>query len=147
LRVSELVSLELSNINFDEGFVRVVGKGRKERLVPIGREALEWVRRYLSKREVLSPWVFLNKFGKRLSRQSVFHIVKRAVVGVGLPYYDFSPHTFRHSFATHMLHRGADIRAVQMLLGHADIQATEIYLHLLPEEVKRDYDAYNPFSE
>jgi len=134
LRVSELCGLLISRIYFAEGFVRVVGKGDKERMVPVGGPALEAYSDYLSVRpEPAGPefedFVFLNKFGKPLSRMSVFNLVKKQAMLAGVRK-EISPHTFRHSFATHLIENGADLRIVQEMLGHESILTTEIYTHI-----------------
>jgi integrase/recombinase XerD len=136
LRVSELVNLKLSMIYFDEGFFRVIGKGNKERLVPVGREALKFIRIYrdeirnhMNVRKEHSDTLFLNQRGSGLSRVSVFTIVKDSARKAGIQK-NISPHTFRHSFATHLVENGADLRAVQEMLGHESITTTEIYTHL-----------------
>lgn len=134
LRVSEASGLRLSNVYLDEGFVRVVGKGNKERVVPMGDMAAAAVRNYLEVRpEPAGPEeddiLFLNKFGKRLSRISMFNLVKRQALAAGIRK-EISPHTFRHSFATHLIENGADLRVVQEMLGHESILTTEIYTHI-----------------
>ena len=135
LRVSELVNLQLSNVYFDEGFIRVIGKGDKERLVPIGNKAIKQVKIYLSKR-VNSPIqkkyediLFLNRRGAKLTREMIFIFIKNLAKELGLTK-KISPHTFRHSFATHLIEGGADLRAVQEMLGHESIITTEVYTHL-----------------
>jgi integrase/recombinase XerD len=140
LRVSELVNLRISQVYADIGFLKVVGKGNKERLVPIGRDALKYTRIYMEQWRVHVPvqkgfehFVFLNRRGKNLSRVMVFTIIKRLAAKIGLNK-TISPHTFRHSFATHLIEGGADLRAVQEMLGHESITTTEIYTHL-----DRDY--------
>ncbi|MCZ4409601.1 site-specific tyrosine recombinase XerD [Cryomorphaceae bacterium 1068] len=136
LRVSELVNLKLSGIYPDEGFLRVIGKGNKERLVPIGKEALKFiaiyrdeVRNHIEIVKAHSDTLFLNRRGSGLSRVSVFTIVKDSALKAGIDK-NISPHTFRHSFATHLVENGADLRAVQEMLGHESITTTEIYTHL-----------------
>ena len=131
LRVSEASDLKVSDIFLKEGFVRVVGKGDKERLVPIGDMALEAVKAYLEARplESESNTVFINRYGNRLSRMSIFKLVKKQTLAAGIAK-DISPHTFRHSFATHLLEKGADLRAVQEMLGHENLKTTEIYTHV-----------------
>jgi integrase/recombinase XerD len=136
LRVSELTDLRLSNIYFDRGFIRITGKGSKERLVPIGRTALKEIQHYLQDRNGLpqiakghEDVLFLNRRGRKLSRVMVFSIVKDLAASAGI-HKNISPHTFRHSFATHLIDRGADLRAVQEMLGHESILTTEIYTHL-----------------
>ncbi|WP_316788416.1 site-specific tyrosine recombinase XerD [Pedobacter frigoris] len=140
LRVSELVSLRLSNIFEEGGFIKVVGKGNKERIVPIGDSALKYMNIYISQTRVDIPikkgfedYIFLNRSGSSLSRISVFTMIKSLAEKIGLKK-DISPHTFRHSFATHLIEGGADLRAVQEMLGHSSITTTEIYTHL-----DRDY--------
>ncbi|MGN1215687.1 MAG: site-specific tyrosine recombinase XerD [Candidatus Cryptobacteroides sp.] len=134
LRVSEAVDLRISCIFFDEGFVRVVGKGDKERLVPIGEAALDAVSEYLTVRPQpfapeYSDILFLSRFGKPLSRVSMFNMVKNQAMAAGIRK-EISPHTFRHSFATHLIENGADLRVVQEMLGHENILTTEIYTHV-----------------
>lgn len=133
LRVSEAVNLKISNIFFQEGFVRIIGKGNKERLVPLGEMAVAALNEYLERRP--SPEascddvVFLNRFGKPLSRVSMFKMIKTQALLAGVRK-EISPHTFRHSFATHLIERGADLRGVQEMLGHESIGTTEIYTHV-----------------
>ncbi|MBR0173955.1 MAG: tyrosine recombinase XerD [Bacteroidales bacterium] len=134
LRVSEVCSLKISNVYETEGFVRIIGKGDKERLVPMGGAAVEAYRDWLSMRpDAFDPayddYVFLNRFGKPLSRVSVFNMVKKAALLAGVDK-EISPHTFRHSFATHLIENGADLRVVQEMLGHESILTTEIYTHI-----------------
>lgn len=136
LRVSELVNLRLSHVYFDRGFIRVTGKGDKERLVPIGTKALREIRNYLPDRNALpkikkedEDILFLNRRGGRLSRVMVFTLIKELASAAGIKK-NISPHTFRHSFATHLIDGGADLRAVQEMLGHESILTTEIYTHL-----------------
>lgn len=134
LRVSEAVSMTISSLYLDKGFVRVIGKGNKERLVPIGDMAAEAVGDYLLVRPLpaeskYSDILFLNRFGKSLSRVSMFNMVKNQARAVGITK-EISPHTFRHSFATHLIEHGADLRMVQEMLGHESISTTEIYTHV-----------------
>ena len=134
LRVSEAVSLKISCLYFDEGFIRVIGKGDKERLVPVGEMAADAVNAYLEHRPAPSDQtsddlVFLNRFGSSLSRQSVFKMIKAQALAAGVRK-EISPHTFRHSFATHLVENGADLRVVQEMLGHESITTTEIYTHI-----------------
>ncbi len=152
LRVSELTALKLNNVYFDIGFLRVFGKGSKERLVPIGREALKYVRIYVKEVRVHIPvkpgyenFVFLNRWGRNLSRVTVFTVIKDLAAKTGLKK-DISPHTFRHSFATHLIEGGADLRAVQEMLGHESITTTEIYTHLDREYLKQVIQDYHPRS-
>lgn len=134
LRVSEAAGLKLSDIFVKEGFVRIIGKGDKQRIVPIGEIALEALQEYYEWRpEPATPkdsdYVFLNRFGKPLSRVSIFTMVKQAALAAGITK-EISPHTFRHSFATHLIENGADLRVVQEMLGHESILTTEIYTHI-----------------
>lgn len=152
LRVSELVNLKVPNIYFDIGFLRVIGKGNKERLVPIGREAMKFLKIYLNDVRVHVPikngfeaFAFLNRRGKNLTRVMVFTIIKNLVTSVGLKK-SISPHTFRHSFATHLLEGGADLRAVQEMLGHESITTTEIYTHLDRDYLKQVIREFHPRS-
>jgi integrase/recombinase XerD len=132
--VSEAVGLKISCVFLKEGFVRVIGKGDKERLVPLGEMAAEAVEKYLDVRPYpadseSSDIMFLNRFGRPLSRVSMFNMIKRQAVAAGIRK-EISPHTFRHSFATHLLEHGADLRVVQEMLGHESISTTEIYTHI-----------------
>lgn len=152
LRASELINLRLSNLHFEAGFLRVIGKGNKERLVPIGSSALKYIKIYIEEsrrhQEILSgeeDMVFLNRRGKRLSRVMLFTIIKNLVATVGLKK-KVSPHTFRHSFATHMIEGGADLRAIQEMLGHESITTTEIYTHLDRDYLKQVLQEYHPRS-
>lgn len=134
LRVSELCSLRISRVYADEGFVRIVGKGNKERLVPLGEPAAEAFISYLEVRgDAYAPMyddiAFLNRFGKPLSRVAVFNMIKKQALAAGVVK-NISPHTFRHSFATHMIENGADLRVVQEMLGHESVLTTEIYTHI-----------------
>lgn len=152
LRVSELVNLKLSNILFDVGFLRVVGKGNKERLVPVGKEALKFINIYRNEVRVhqeVKPgheaFLFLNRRGSQLSRQMIFMTIKDLVAKSGLNK-KVSPHTFRHSFATHLIEGGADLRAVQEMLGHESITTTEIYTHLDRDYLKQVIQEFHPRS-
>jgi integrase/recombinase XerD len=152
LRVTELITLKLSHIYFEEGFLRVVGKGDKERLVPIGQIALKYLRIYIQEvrcHQVIEPkfenYVFLNKRGTGLTRVMVFLIIKELVHKVGLKI-PISPHTFRHSFATHLIEGGADLRAVQAMLGHESITTTEIYTHLDRSYLQQTIHDFHPRS-
>ena len=149
VRVSELVNLQQSNCYLDAGFARIFGKGSKERLVPVGRSATEWVRRYqqdlrlnISKPES-GDYLFLNARGKQLSRMSAYTIVRRysAVAAITKK---ISPHTLRHTFATHLLEGGADLRAVQEMLGHSSIIATQIYTHIDRSFIKEVHKTFHP---
>ena len=150
LRVSELVTLRLSNLFFDDGFIKVVGKGSKERLIPIGTTAMEMVNLYVNgKRKELKikkgeeDYVFLNRRGAHLTREMVFMLVKKWVAAAGIDK-TVSPHTFRHSFATHLIEGGADLRAVQEMLGHESITTTEIYTHLDQDYLRTNIALFHP---
>ena len=152
LRVSELVELKRANVYFDIGFLRVIGKGNKERLVPIGREALRFLKIYLEEIRVFVPVqkgfeanVFLNRRGKKLSRVMIFTIVENLAKKIRLKK-TISPHTFRHSFATHLIEGGADLRAVQEMLGHESITTTEIYTHLDRDYLRQVIQEFHPRS-
>ena len=149
LRVSELVTLKVPQVSEDMGVVRVMGKGSKERLVPLGEEALSWIRRYLREaRPALlggrtSDDLFVTTRGAAMTRQAFWHLLKRYAVqaGLGKP---ISPHTLRHAFATHLLNHGADLRVVQLLLGHSDISTTQIYTHVARERMKQLHAKHHP---
>ena len=149
LRVSELVRLKLAEVSYDMGVVRVFGKGAKERLVPLGEEALAWLARYsregrpalLGRRA--SDCVFVTARGGPMTRQAFWHLIKRRA-GAALPGKSLSPHTLRHAFATHLLNHGADLRVVQLLLGHADISTTQIYTHVARERLKALHQKHHP---
>jgi integrase/recombinase XerD len=149
LRVSELVSLNFSQLNQDAGVLRVLGKGAKERLVPVGEEALDWVRRYLfDARGALlgaraSDALFVTARGQGMTRQAFWNLIKRYAASSGIRK-KVSPHTLRHAFATHLLNHGADLRVVQMLLGHSDISTTQIYTHVARERLKELHAKHHP---
>jgi len=150
LRVSELVNLKISNLYFNDGFVKVSGKGNKERLVPIGSVALKHIKTYMDTvrihadiKKESSDILFLNKRGNKLTRVMVFIIIKDLTEKAGLKK-NISPHTFRHSFATHLIERGADLRAVQEMLGHESITTTEIYTHIDREYLREAILSYHP---
>lgn len=149
LRVSELVSLRVEDLNLEVGYLVAYGKGKKERLVPFGDVALEKLKTYLLtarprlRRTEKIPYVFLNRFGKRMSRQGFWKRLNQYALTAGIRS-PVTPHVLRHSFATHLLERGADLRSVQLLLGHASISTTQIYTHLNRERLKRIYDRYHP---
>lgn len=150
LRVSELVGLKISNTYFDIGFLRIVGKGNKERLVPVGKSAVKQLTIYINEVRVhqkptaeAKDIVFLNRFGGSLSRISVFNMIKKQAAIAGLTK-KVSPHTFRHSFATHLIEGGADLRAVQEMLGHESITTTEIYTHLDREFLSQTIREFHP---
>lgn len=150
LRVSELLGLKLSDLHLEEEIIRVFGKGSKHRLVPIGSTAMEWMENYLVnarpflERKMKSEnIVFLNNRGTKLSRMGIWKIINRYKEEAGITK-DMHPHTFRHSFATHLLDGGADLRAVQEMLGHADISTTQIYTHIDKDFVKQEHRDYHP---
>ncbi|MFH0840345.1 MAG: tyrosine recombinase XerC [Candidatus Omnitrophota bacterium] len=147
MRVSELVGMSLNNVDFIGGVVKVFGKGKKERLAPIGDKALRAIRNYLDKRGVArlndKKAVFLNKGGQRLTDRGVRRIMEKYIKRVSLRE-GVSPHTLRHSFATHLLNRGADLRSVQELLGHMNLSTTQIYTHVTTERLKEIYDKAHP---
>ncbi len=152
LRVSELVNLKITNLFFEQGFIKVEGKGDKERLVPVSSKAIEEVNRYLNvyrkKLNVAKDSeniLFLNRRGKKLSRVMIFTIIKNLAEKVGMKK-SISPHTFRHSFATHLINGGADLRAVQEMLGHESILTTEIYTHLDKDYLKSTIQQFHPRS-
>lgn len=148
LRVSELSELRTGNLYFKEGFVRVIGKGDKERLVPVGSMAVEAVTEYFEQRPRLldNDYVFVNRFGGKLSRISVFNMIKKQALLAGISK-TISPHTFRHSFATHLVENGADLRVVQEMLGHESILTTEIYTHLDSSTWQKDIINCHPRSK
>ena len=150
LRVSELVGLRVTDLFLDQGYIQCLGKGNKQRAVPLGDEASGWVRRYLKEaRAVLgrgrqTPWLFLNaRGGQRLSRVGFWKLLKQygRQAGIRAP---LTPHVLRHSFATHLLERGADLRAIQAMLGHADLSTTQIYTHVLEARLRQVYDKFHP---
>jgi integrase/recombinase XerD len=148
LRVTELVALRLDQVIEDPPMVRVVGKGGKERLVPLGSEAWAWLGKYLATvrpryHKRLSPAVFLSTHGEPLTRQRFWQVIKAHARKAGITRPP-SPHVLRHSFATHLLENGADLRSLQMLLGHADISTTQIYTHITEERLRRVYEKYHP---
>ncbi|TMG83237.1 MAG: site-specific tyrosine recombinase XerD [Betaproteobacteria bacterium] len=150
LRVSELVGLKLAQVSFDMGVVRVLGKGSKERIVPLGEEAIDWLRRYLAsvRGELLgagkSDAVFVTARRGPLSRQAFWQLIKRYALKAGIASAGLSPHTLRHAFATHLLNHGADLRVVQLLLGHSDITTTTIYTHVARERLKQLHARHHP---
>lgn len=152
LRVSELISLRLSDLFFEDGFIRVLGKGDKQRLVPIGDPAIASICYYLDQRRLqpchpdCSDVLFLNRRGRGLTREMIFLIVRQSVEIAGI-HKEVSPHTFRHSFATHLIERGADLRAVQEMLGHESILTTEIYTHVSQDKWQREIVDHHPFSD
>ena len=151
LRASELTNLDLNSINMEAGFVVVFGKGAKQRIVPMGQTALQWMRRYLeeSRARLLgnnrSPLAFVSQWGRGMTRQGFWKIIKKYALKAGIRK-NISPHTLRHSFASHLLEGGADLRSVQSLLGHVDISTTQIYTHVTRERLKRIHARYHPRS-
>ncbi len=149
LRISELVSMKLENIILDESLVKIMGKGSKERIVPLNDIATEYLKKYITEirpkmlKSNNTDFLLLNNHGKGLTRQAVFKMIKKRADEIGLKK-SISPHTLRHSFATHLLQNGADIRFIQELLGHAELGTTEIYTHVANETLKKDYDELNP---
>ncbi len=149
LRVSELVGLRAEQVNLLQGVVRLRGKGNKERLVPLGEEALDWLQRYIdSARQELSngrsaPELFLSRQGRGMTRQTFWHRLRRYAQQSGI-HKHLSPHTLRHAFATHLLNHGADLRVVQMLLGHSDLSTTQIYTHVARERLKDLHTQHHP---
>ena len=156
LRVSELISLQTSQISLDQGVIRVIGKGDKERLVPVGEIALEWLVKYYrnSRPQLLhkqgATWnsqcseIFVTKRGRAMTRQAFWYMIKRYALVAGIPAEQLSPHTLRHAFATHLLNHGADLRVVQMLLGHSDISTTQIYTHVADQRLRDMYHSHHP---
>lgn len=149
LRVSELVSLTMSQMNLQAGVVRLIGKGNKERLVPIGEVGIEWMEKYLIKaRPELSKgnsteWVFLSNRGDSMTRQAFWYVIKKTAQRIGISS-TISPHTLRHAFATHLVNHGADLRVVQLLLGHSSLSTTQIYTHIAKERLKSIHQEHHP---
>ncbi len=151
LRVSELIGLTLTQLRPDMGLVQIVGKGNKERVVPLGEEALYWLQQYLQQARGLllgsrpaAAAVFLTARGEPMTRQAFWYLVKRHAQLAGIPVSRISPHSLRHAFATHLLNHGADLRVVQLLLGHADISTTQIYTHVARERLKQLHRQHHP---
>ena len=149
LRVSELVNLELNNVNLDEGYVRCFGKGNKERIVPLGEIALKYLKIYIDdyrdslKKRCLCDKIFLNNHGKGITRQGFFIILKEIAEEKGIKK-NITPHMLRHSFATHLLNNGADLRSIQVMLGHSNLSTTQIYTNVSNEVLKENYELYHP---
>ena len=149
MRVSELVELKVENVNFDIGYVRCIGKGRKERIIPIGKRAQEAIKKYCEKtrnelvKSQITSVLFVSRLGKKVSRQSVWKIIKQYAKKANIKK-TIKPHTLRHSFATHLLEGGADLRSVQEMLGHSDISTTQIYTHVDRERLKSVHKQFHP---
>jgi integrase/recombinase XerD len=151
LRVSELVNLRGVQVNLNQGVIRVLGKGNRERLIPLGEEAVRWVTEFEHgpRGEILlerqTDFLFPTRRGDRMTRQAFWHIIKRYARKAGISK-ELSPHTLRHAFATHLLNHGADLRVVQMLLGHSDLSTTQIYTHVARERMKELHTQHHPRS-
>ena len=149
LRVSELVELQINEVNLTVGVLRVVGKGGKERLVPLGEQASEWIEKYLSWardsliKQQVSDAVFVTNRGSGMTRQAFWHLIKKYALQAGINS-DLSPHTLRHAFATHLLNHGADLRSIQMLLGHSDLSTTQIYTHIANQRLQSMHAKHHP---
>ncbi|WP_313035716.1 site-specific tyrosine recombinase XerD [Acinetobacter sp.] len=148
LRVTELLNLRLELINLKQGYLRIVGKGNKERLVPLGQVACEWIEKYLNEArsslyKSATDYVFLTQHGGIMSRQNFWYAIKRYALQAGIQA-ELSPHTLRHAFATHLLNHGADLRVVQMLLGHSDLSTTQIYTHVAQVRMQQLHATYHP---
>jgi len=146
LRVSEAANLILSDIDVDQGILTCTGKGNKTRRVPVGKSAVEWLKNYLvvrrEKENIETNSIFVSFTGKPINRQTIFKFIKEYAEKIGLP--DVSPHTLRHSFATHLVQNSADIRSVQQMLGHADISTTQIYTHMTDAHLRKSYEKFHP---
>ena len=149
LRVSELVNVKVTEVSLSEGVVRVTGKGSKTRLVPMGEVAVDWITRYLKEarpeilEKRLSDSLFVTKRGEAMTRQAFWYLIKRYAALAGIQKH-LPPHVLRHAFATHLLNHGADLRVVQMLLGHSDISTTQIYTHVARERLKELHSQHHP---
>ena len=149
LRVSELVNLKLVQVNLNQGVLKIVGKGNRERMIPLGEEAVQWIQQFLQgpRVEILlerqTDFLFPTRRGDRMTRQAFWHIIKRYARKASVSK-DLSPHTLRHAFATHLLNHGADLRVVQMLLGHSDLSTTQIYTHVARERLKDVHSQHHP---
>lgn len=147
VRITELIELKLNNIDFTDEIIRVMGKGSKERIIPLGEEAVKYLSMYINQYRNLilktktSEYLFINNFGNQITRQGFFKIIKKECKAHGIEK-NVSPHTLRHSFATHLLNNGADLRVIQELLGHSDISTTQIYTHISKEKIKQDYECH-----
>lgn len=148
LRVTELINLRIDLINFNQGYLRVLGKGNKERLVPLGQIASEWIEKYIQDArsqlyKSATDYLFLTQHGGIMSRQNFWYAIKRYALQAGIQT-ELSPHTLRHAFATHLLNHGADLRVVQMLLGHSDLSTTQIYTHVAQVRMQQLHAAHHP---
>lgn len=148
LRVSELINLRIDHINLNQGFLRILGKGNKERLVPLGQIAVEWIEKYLAEArpqlyKSATDYLFLTQHGGIMSRQNFWYAIKRYALQAGIAT-ELSPHTLRHAFATHLLNHGADLRVVQMLLGHSDLSTTQIYTHVAQIRMQQLHAQHHP---
>ena len=149
LRVTELIGLKFAQVSFRQGLVRVIGKGNKERLVPVGEQALDWLEQYVAgvREDILSgrqsDWLFVTQRGTGMTRQASWYIIKRYAHKSGINK-TLSPHTLRHAFATHLLNHGADLRVVQLLLGHSNLATTQIYTHIAQERLKQLHAEFHP---
>ncbi len=149
LRVSELVSVRFAHVNANQGVIRILGKGNRERLIPLGEESVRWLTEFVQgpRSEILlerqTDYLFPTRRGDRMTRQAFWHIIKRYAAKAGVQK-ELSPHTLRHAFATHLLNRGADLRVVQMLLGHSDLSTTQIYTHVARERLKELHTQHHP---
>lgn len=149
VRVSELINLKMSQINLNQGVLRIIGKGDRERLIPLGDEAQDWVGEFIAgpRQEILlerqTEYLFPTRRGDRMTRQAFWHIIKRYAKKAGIAK-KLSPHTVRHAFATHLLNNGADLRVVQLLLGHSDVSTTQIYTHVARERMKELHSRHHP---
>lgn len=149
LRVSELINLKMQDIDFSQDIIRTFGKGSKERVIPIGDYAKEYLEKYIYEyrgsmlKKENTEYLFLNNHGKQMTRQGFFKIIKKIAKEKGINK-ELSPHTLRHSFASHLLKYGADLRTIQELLGHSDISTTQIYTHITNEELKKNYEDFHP---
>jgi len=149
LRVSELVELPFEQVNLSAGLVQVTGKGNKERIVPIGEVAIEWIEKYISEARpslVKKKWVdtlFVSRIGRPMTRQTLWHRIKNLAFDAGI-HVNLSPHTLRHAFATHLINHGADLRTVQLLLGHSDLSTTQIYTHVAKERLHKLHQQHHP---
>jgi len=149
MRVSEAANIKIENLNLDIGFLRCTGKGNKERVIPLGKKAIASIKRYMEVsrphflRGKTSDFLFLNRFGKKISRQSLWKLIKRYAKSARIKK-SIRPHTLRHSFATHLLERGADLRSVQEMLGHANISTTQIYTHINKDRLKTIHRMFHP---